>query len=316
MARFTYCARAVDVLVIQDVLTAQAANPSLTRYYRELKGVDDRTAAALSEESFIGVRGADPYFVSAEIASLIGTAAPSLPDFTLRSESLPSRHGLVVFEEPVPQPSYYEDGAPPPEKFADGDLVAMTWRPTASGVQLMFYTMFHKGPSTWTIPLSVFGWETGAHLSGLLMRHLAPGAPGFVYDQEESDRANKMLPERSEAKLRTFAAFLAFLEQRLLATRPERADRGTRRRYERQHKQEAPDVRVVHLRQPEARREYGSGEREAREWSCRWLVSGHWRRQWYGREKAHAPRWIAPYVKGDASRPLKPPSRRVFAVVR
>ena len=46
----------------------------------------------------------------------------------------------------------------------------------------------------------------------------------------------------------------------------------------------------------------GSG----REYRHRWLVSGHFRNQWYRSEQTHKVIWIAPYVKGPDDAPLKP----------
>lgn len=40
------------------------------------------------------------------------------------------------------------------------------------------------------------------------------------------------------------------------------------------------------------------------EWSHRWMVTGHWRKQWYAKAEVHRPKWIAPYVKGPDDKPL------------
>lgn len=44
-----------------------------------------------------------------------------------------------------------------------------------------------------------------------------------------------------------------------------------------------------------------------------WWVSGHYRKQWYAATEAHKVIWIAPYLKGDPSKPL---AKKVYAVVR
>jgi hypothetical protein len=51
-------------------------------------------------------------------------------------------------------------------------------------------------------------------------------------------------------------------------------------------------------------------------WHYQWIVSGHWRRQYYPGSNAHKPLPIAPYVKGPADKPLKAPAGDVFAVTR
>ena len=41
-----------------------------------------------------------------------------------------------------------------------------------------------------------------------------------------------------------------------------------------------------------------------RDWSHRWLVSGHWRNQWYPSEGVRRPIWIDAFVKGPSDAPL------------
>lgn len=86
--------------------------------------------------------------------------------------------------------------------------------------------------------------------------------------------------------------------------------RAARRRAERQLANPPPhygDIRVVTLRRSTTRASAvpeGLTEEEGREWSHRWMVSGHWRNQWYKREQVHRPIWIEPYVKGPEDKPL------------
>ena len=56
--------------------------------------------------------------------------------------------------------------------------------------------------------------------------------------------------------------------------------------------------------------------RERIERDSHWMVTGHWRRQWYPSVEKHAPLWIDGYIKGDTTKPFKTAKRRVFAAVR
>jgi hypothetical protein len=91
-------------------------------------------------------------------------------------------------------------------------------------------------------------------------------------------------------------------------------NRQARKRFAKQLGHE-PLVRVVELR----RREYQQHD-EAHdasvEYSCQWLVRGHWRQQYFPASGEHRPLWIAPHIKGDPSKPLKPPRTTVYKVVR
>jgi hypothetical protein len=51
-------------------------------------------------------------------------------------------------------------------------------------------------------------------------------------------------------------------------------------------------------------------------WSCRWLVRGHWRQQWFPARATHAPMWIHPYIKGPEDKPFRQPKETVYAVMR
>lgn len=71
------------------------------------------------------------------------------------------------------------------------------------------------------------------------------------------------------------------------------------------------DVRVVTLRKRRAR---SKGESEAVEWSHRWVVQMHKRRQWYPSKQEHKVIFVGPFVKGPEGKPLKPASAGVTAV--
>ncbi len=47
----------------------------------------------------------------------------------------------------------------------------------------------------------------------------------------------------------------------------------------------------------------------------RWMVSGHWRNQWYATKKKHMAIWIAPFVQGPEDKPLIVRDKKVFHVV-
>ena len=75
----------------------------------------------------------------------------------------------------------------------------------------------------------------------------------------------------------------------------------------------AAGLRVIQLRRAERSSPTGEGTHE---YSCQWLVSGHWRQQFYPSTKEHRPVWIDPYVKGPDDKPFKVPRETVFRVVR
>jgi hypothetical protein len=76
-----------------------------------------------------------------------------------------------------------------------------------------------------------------------------------------------------------------------------------------------PEVRTVVLRRQEPKRREVNAAGDT-EWSCQWLVQGHWRRQYYPSENVHKPKWIEEYLKGDPTKPLKVGSKQLFHVKR
>lgn len=118
-------------------------------------------------------------------------------------------------------------------------------------------------------------------------------------------------------EVRTILKFVfatwAFLDQRIAIEEHATADRSARRRAERLDIE--PVVHVVRLRKSEART-HNSDDSHDVEWSCQWLVRGHWRNQWHPRMQRHAPVWILPHIKGPADMPLKTPAPEVWQVAR
>jgi len=76
---------------------------------------------------------------------------------------------------------------------------------------------------------------------------------------------------------------------------------------------EQEDVRVVALRRYSPEPHPPTGDQRPVEWQHHWWVSGFHRAQWYPSEKAHKVIWIAPFVKGDLTKPLL---EKIYSVVR
>lgn len=73
------------------------------------------------------------------------------------------------------------------------------------------------------------------------------------------------------------------------------------------------NIVVLRRRQAEA---HSEGNNEPVEWSCRWIVSGHWRNQYHPSTGERVPTWILPYIKGPEDKPLKEPGGKIYIVTR
>jgi hypothetical protein len=105
----------------------------------------------------------------------------------------------------------------------------------------------------------------------------------------------------------------AWLRQRILVSSDGPIERHRRKQIARDHNVLPPtDVKVIELRRVESHPHAGPGDPV--DWSCRWVVGGHWRNQPY--KDGTRLRYILPYVKGPADKPLRIPAHTVYRVDR
>jgi hypothetical protein len=100
----------------------------------------------------------------------------------------------------------------------------------------------------------------------------------------------------------------------VLVTSSGHTTRAANRRAERLRVE--PKVNVVELRRRDYVRPPGTEGHTEVEWSCSWIVRGHWRQQACGPGMSERKiLWIDPFVKGDPDKPFKG-GERVFVVRR
>lgn len=124
-------------------------------------------------------------------------------------------------------------------------------------------------------------------------------------------KENETLDDSSTAS--HLYAMLEFTHLPFVSTKIESGNRSTRRQAERENLPE-PQFRIIHLRHPQKKETQDEGT--GREFSCQWIVGGHWRKQWYPSEQKHKPVYILPYVKGPDDQPLKSSPEKLYKVVR
>lgn len=164
------------------------------------------------------------------------------------------------------------------------------------------------------IPWLITPWRSGQTIAQTMEKN------ALAY----SDPSNAC-PYCTEGYLKLFGAALNFLSTKVFVSVPSHTDRAVLRRLARGNakKPQWDTVNVVTLRKPERVKHASDEEEVHREWSCHWLVGsangGFWRHQPMKNEEGQwikQWRWISAYVKGDMSKPFKPPSKRVFTVER
>jgi len=244
------------------------------------------------------LRAASPYYWTPAMCVLLEAAAPGIGGWRLEEAAFPSFAGFCLFARPLRlDPFVAQDGF-------GGDMVAFSWHPViderTDAPTVTFVVYDHEPGFLLGTPVTIIGWPVGQRLEDTIAVGLSRDPPRYR--------------GRFEQKLQYIAAALALMGQTLVAVRAESVDRSARRRLERAGWEHEPVVRVVELRRRAT--EPHDHEVVSVEWSCRWLVRGHWRQQWCPAAREHRPIWITPYVKGPEMKPLKPPRATVFAVVR
>lgn len=248
----------------------------------------------------------DTYYFAAHLLNAIEAAAETMPDWTFGDHML-GQFGFFWFARPLRLPEW--DGM-------DSPLAAISWDyDVLNGVPSRHFFFWCGVPGVerqgWNVvPTVCYTWASGELRSAVLgtrsQRFFTATDEYTTADMDTSDA-------RDGAKLRLLSACIAFIDQRIFSVVTREASRATRRRHgDLKHE---PLIRVIELRRKYQRID-AHGEHEARDWSCQWIVRGHWRQQWYPKLNRHQPKWITPYVKGPDNKPLKEPRATVFAVVR
>ncbi|BFP50048.1 hypothetical protein KCMC57_64160 (plasmid) [Kitasatospora sp. CMC57] len=235
------------------------------------------------------LRAAELFWVAPDMTALAVAAGDQLAAARWASADRPSPSGLIVF---------------------DGGIGSFD----SGGVQ---------------IPVEAISWgaEDGALGIGLYLSRTRLAAEISQLGTLEEDAVPPLVPLRSHTLpitpepvafadldpgiptmvATTLAAAWALMQQvTLVDRRPAPADKSTARAYARRQ-QPLPGVTIVDLRRayvPDYREEEGA-DPAGRRYRHRWVVTGHWRDQAHGPDRALRRRqWIPAYVKGPDGAPL------------
>lgn len=275
---------------------------------------------------------AEPVYVDANVCELVTLAANSVGLEPLQPEDLFTLEGFALLERPVELedvqgkvaafrafswgPMLAEDPDGRPEGYLNVTLyshweddddyspslraelmrrqdiaskadVGVAWRRVFGGNDL---SMYHSALFPWSRVPDELVTTAGVKSTAIDAKDLAPSTL-WAFLQ----------------------SFFRLAEQRVIAPVRTHGNRASRKRLQRL-REDVDGVLVVTLRRPKAPpAEEAEGSVE---WSCQWLVSGHWRAQWYPSLGEHRQIWIAAYVKGPEDRPLRVHAGRAFEFTR
>ena len=288
---------------IETKYEALATDRALTK----VSGQVVQSEPGTSHPIITAVRRANCYFMSREIAEAVRSASDSLPeDFVLHGLTLLGEHryGWMLIDGCLQIPSTLDD-LQLQELFPNGDdthIEALAWSFGEKNGRNVFNVggfVRSKRGLMWLLNTFMFDGDT--------------------IGSDQSRRASALSDEPTRAQalgiiVRFLVSALIWMEQRILITPKERAQRAFRRRLEKQGIT-TDTVNVIRLRRIQSQPSTCDDPAD-REWSCQWIVRGHWRLQFYPSKGSHQPVWIMPHVKGPEDKPLKIPGQTVFAVTR
>lgn len=274
----------------------------------------EAAAQILCEQEYQRLRTAELYFVSAEMTTLAVTAGESLPDFHLEPHDVPSPTGFIVFAEPIGSYINTDGGF-----AARVPIVAASWGPFAlptfprGGVWFTYYT-----PTNWAGLERMLAAQTGHPVRSAQRARLRRLRGPLTWDNKAAlgygskARAHFKPGDSHSGDPDDFAPWAQTLRAAwLLMNQPNIAEaqdlhrtRASARRDQRDGLSTGP-VRLLHLRPATRAQGAPDDDRAARRYTCRWMVKGHWRQQWYPSRQVHRPIWINPHIKGPDGKPLK-----------
>jgi hypothetical protein len=272
------------------------------------------SAQILCEQEYRRLRDAELYFVTAEMTRLAVAAGESLPDFHLEPQDVPAPAGFVVFAEPIG--SYVNTEAGTPVRVP---IVTVSWGPCElvrfprGGVWFTFYS-----PTDWAgmerlaaqqarRPISSKERQRFRQMRGPLTwdNETAQGyGPGGKANYKPGDSHIGDVASVAPWSQTLRAAWLLMAQPNIAQTEDLHRARASTRRDQRDGLNTGP-VRLLRIRK--ATKAHGAPDDDgaAREYTCRWMVKGHWRQQWYPSRQVHRPIWINPHIKGPDGKPLK-----------
>lgn len=248
------------------------------------------------------------FYVTADMTAIARAAGASLPLESVSSASaFPTREGFMVFDAPIGHVD-----------FADGriEVTGVAWQchwsrladetqdraelEDGTTVSSIYETVTATGedpPAGWEPVMSVDCWPL-INAAAMGFHALIPGSEEpLVWRVGNETVAN----EPEEPLFSNVLSAWLLMQQSLTVVERASGDRPERRRYARLGL--PAELLIVRLRRLEAMPKPETGG-DGPDWSHRWLVSGHWRQQYYPSQGGNSPIWINPHVKGPADRPL------------
>lgn len=270
---------------------------------------------------------ANTYQVTPEMVDLATAMMETTPDLSdIREEDLPSDSGFMWLDKPIPRPSVEDDAEHPPllmhaVSWCRVGPVPITLNAEAKGVAeasgipvgSTASIPVHTDGQAVSIPATAMPGQQPGVYTGYVEavrirewawnddRNVIP-RPLHLMGQSLlvlTDHVHTPLPE-----LQLVHMLWILMQMEITAATPVRPNRAGRKRAAALRPD--PEVKVITLRRPAHGEKPVVGHQHV-DWSCSWLVRGHWRHAPHGGHYAdgRTRTWIKPYIKGPDGMPLR-----------
>lgn len=274
-------------------------------------GLPDRSARRVDKLRDIatvqGLCRADSYWVDDDIWTTIAQSSATLPmDFVLDDSLAPSTSGWIWLESPWQVPHGEVPNEFEPYGFKP-HAVAIMWGfgvGHSNGLPILNVETFHRSVDGHILPFYFTYAQVGRTLT------------------EEEDRRRVEFealgrPDNcaaAHAIMRIVLSAFLWMKQTICVATPVGLERHARKRLARVEM--VKSISVIALRRKVYDGNHGDASGEPVEWSCRWLVRGHWRQQYHPSTGRREPLFILPHVKGPDDKPFKAAGPTIRAVIR
>lgn len=244
---------------------------------------------------------ADTIYITRDMEHLLLQAAHDLPEeATFDAHSLLTPMGFLYFEEPIEGKDVHGQTMTI-NAFAWKLDHAIDFERDSQEIEVIHTFFFSSDPtkSEANEKMAALGY----HIPFLSLAHYYPIICG-----DKMIVSDALGSELVVGITKIFWAFQLLANQKIVSNTRMIPPRSTRRRYQ------APKdgwryISLITLRRQSMPKKE---EAESIEWTHRWVVTGHWRKQWYPKLKIHQWKYIHEYIKGPEDKPLWVRERRVF----
>jgi hypothetical protein len=285
---------------------------------------------------------ADPIYVSEEMCEVIEAACDSFSPEPLMETDLITPRGFIYFERPFVIPDRFDEpttiagaswqrlfSSSTPKKAAAVERQIVEWG--SDNLVDLENKLLLADPDiqAWGISLTLYadmyGYlpgekEENTHANKIRELYPAPSLPPMIplhltpwyfkmtFDGNEWDENGR--PTGAEWWWRIIQTTFRLMQQRISVKHRQLPERTARREAKRIGARPETEIVVVRLRREKGETKEPTGE--SANYSHRFIVGGHWRKQPYTSLGIWRQIWISPYVKGPEDKPLIVRPKRVY----